>query len=99
MTAPDVTVTAAAKSKAHRMCSPRALRAYAREAWTGDRLVYRKGEDHEYHALIPPEYAIVVRPSGDELVVITQMHRHADYAAEAVYQPVASIESEVLATA
>lgn len=88
---PPITVSMTAKSKAFRMYQPWQLERFVIEAWNGERgPIYRKGDSPECHIAVD-DYAVVVVLDGDELVVVTQMHQHADYAGEAIYQPVDAV--------
>lgn len=70
------------------MFSERALVSIARAAAAGrGGHIFRKGlRSDEYHVL-SDGYAVVVMDDG-ELVVVTQMHQHADYWNDSVYEKV-----------
>lgn len=88
---PPIYVSATAKSKAFRMFAVWQLEQVVIEAWYGERgPIYRKGDSDEFH-IVAEEYAVVVVPDGGELVVVTQMHQHADYAGDAIYREVDAV--------
>lgn len=79
----EIVVTLTAKSKSFRLLSEHRIRQ--KVAQRAGR-IYFKGTN-EYH-LVFSDYAIVVTVEEDALVIITQMHAHADYRTDNVYQQV-----------
>ena len=84
----EVVLTNAAKSKTFRLLSEWQIRDAVSNL---DGTLYRRGESNEYH-LIHDGHAIAVKPEGDQLVVITQMHVHNDYENLDTYREVGGYE-------
>ena len=82
----EIAITTTAASKAFRLCSQRELRRRVRQL---DGTLYRKGwpPGCEFH-LVAGNHAIVFTVEDDEAVIITQMHRHADYRSAEEYHPI-----------
>ena len=72
-----VVITTTAALKTFRLCSKRELRRRVRQL---DGTLYRKGwpPAYEFH-LVAGDHAIVFTVEDGEAVIITQMHRRADY--------------------
>lgn len=79
----EVIVTPTAKSKCFRLLSERRIR---QKVIHRAGRIYFKGQN-KYH-LVFSDYAIVVAVEVDALVVVTQMHAHADYRTDNVYRRV-----------
>jgi len=77
-----IAVTAAAKSKVYRLHSTYELRNAVREL---NGHLYRKGDSPEYHLVTDEDLVVVFVEEDDKIVVITQMHVHADYRNEGTY--------------
>lgn len=96
---PPIKLTAAAFSKAYRMCSKRALREGVLRGWTGETVVFQEADSEIFHVKVEHHgesyWAVVAHgwnsDQGNTLTVITQMHGHRDYRADPTTERVASI--------
>jgi len=89
----EVTLTAKAQGKCHRLLAEQRLREAARHAYRGTRRMWRRRGTEEYH-IYYHAHAIVVAPTSgghSDVTVITQMHRHVAYNTEPEFERVSSI--------
>lgn len=82
-------------AKTRRMFTEPHLRCIAAHAIRGTHpVIYREDSNGRYHALYD-EYAVVIEPEQNHVVIVTQMHKHADYRSEDEYTHVQQVPAPV----
>ena len=90
---PQIVLTDTTKSKCFRMLQDYSIHNIVKRAIDGRQTIYRKGP--EYHVLSGDYVVVVVHGDDGSLVVVTQMHQHADYRSDTSYEKIESIPLRV----